>query len=477
MANYFTSWLNTALLLLDILIIATLLPTVVLQRRESGATLAWVLAIVLIPFIGSLSFWLFGTTRLHLRRRKRRKVEEQLAPDLQKIQARLRDVWQIEGIPPSLLKLVRKLDTVGPIPGNTVELLRNGQQAFDALEQAINAAKHHIHLIYYIWDPDFTGTRMRNALIRAAQRGVEVRLLVDDVGSRAAGVRFFAPLTAAGGTVARFLKVNILSRHLTLNNRNHRKVVVIDGHIAFTGGMNVGDVYAGRGEPWKDLHARICGPVANDLQEVFCQDWFHATGENLVSDLYFPSVRNQGSVLAQFLASGPADARWQAIHTVFFAAMNLAVKRIWIETPYFVPDRPISMALQTAALRGVDVRVLLPGRSDHLLVLYAGRSFIDDLLAAGARVFELHSAMTHAKAVMIDSTFATLGSANMDQRSFRLNFEGNIFFYGEEITLQLEQDFQQLCKIAEEITPQARRQLGFKERLAESAARIMAPLL
>jgi cardiolipin synthase len=474
---YLTGWLNTGLLLLDVFIIAILLPTVVQQRRESGATLAWVLVIVLLPFIGLLSFWVFGTTRLYFRRRKRRKVEAKLARALEGVQVNLNGEQYITGVSPSLLTLVNKLDDIGPLAGNAVEVMREGDALFDALEAAFDAATHHIHLTYYIWEADYTGKRLRDALVRAVQRGVTVRLLVDDVGSRQANARFFQPLLAAGGQVERFLKVNVLSRQLNLNNRNHRKIAIIDGGLTFTGGMNVGDVYAGRGEPWHDLHARIQGPVAYTLQEVFCQDWYHATGEDLVSDTYFPVIPDAGTIYAQFLASGPADERWQAIHTVLFAAMNLASERIWLETPYFVPDRPILMALQTAALRGVDVRLLLPGRSDHPLVLYAGRSFIDELLDAGVRVFEMHQAMPHGKAVMIDGHFATLGSANMDQRSFRLNFEGNIFFYGTEIASKLEEDFLAACAGVQEVTLVQRSQLSKWQRLAESAARLLAPLL
>ena len=481
MSNYLSSWQNTGILLLDVMIIALLLPTIVLQRRDSGATLAWIMVIVLIPFLGLLAFWLFGMTPLYLRRRKRRKIEAKLAPALERLQDRLATEQQLNEVSPSLLTLVTRLDDVGPLSGNDVVIMRNGEQVFDAIEQAFTQATKHIHLIYYIWENDYTGTRLRDALITAAQRGVTVRLLVDDVGSRTADALFFAPLLAAGGKVARFMPVHLLSRRLNLNNRNHRKLVIVDGWLSFTGGMNVGDVYAGRGEPWQDLHACLHGAVTHALQEVFCQDWYHATRENLVrkalGDLYFPVIAAQGDICAQFLASGPVDERWQAIHTVLFAAMNLATQRIWIETPYFVPDRPIMMALQTAALRGVDVRLLLPGRSDHRLVLYAGRSFIDDLLDVGVRVFELHSAMPHAKAVTIDGTFATLGSANMDQRSFRLNFEGNVFFYGAKVAKQLEEGFLALCANAVEVTLAKRRRLSKREKLLESMARILAPML
>ena len=475
--TYLNSWLNTGLLLLDILIIAILIPTVIAQRRESGATLAWVLVIVLVPFLGLLGFWLFGTTPLYLRRRKRRKVEEKLASDLERVQPSLNTTAQIHGIPPSLLTLVEKLDDNGPVGGNAVEVMRDGKRVFNVLEAAMDAATQHIHLLYYIWEVDGTGRRLLDALIRAARRGVQVRLLVDDVGSLHAKSAFFQPLQHVGGHVERFLKVNLLSRHLNLNNRNHRKVVVIDGQLAFTGGMNVGDVYAGLGEPWQDLHACIQGPVVSALQEVFCQDWFHATGKNLVNDAYFPKIMAQGNIHAQFLASGPVDARWQAIYTLLFAAMNLATQRIWIETPYFVPDRALLTTLQTAALRGVNVRLLLPGHSDHRLVLYAGRSFIDELLDAGVEIFELHSAMPHAKAVIVDSAFATLGSANMDQRSFRLNFEGNVFFYGNEIADKLAQDFRALCTNACQVTENAREHVPKPQKMLENIARIVAPLL
>ncbi len=192
---------------------------------------------------------------------------------------------------------------------------------------------------------------------------------------------------------------------------------------------------------------------------------------------YFPPIENSGNVWAQLLASGPADERWRAIHTLLFGAINLAQQRVWIETSYFVPDESIVMALETAALRGVDVRLLLPEKSDHPLVLYAGRSFLDRLLAAGVRVFELQDAMPHAKTATIDGVFSTIGSANMDQRSFRLNFEANLFFYGAEVATQLEHDFLSLCSQTKEVTLESRQALSKYQRLAEGVGRVLAPLL
>ena len=469
-------WFNLGWLLLDLAIVAILIPTVLLQRRESGATLAWIMAILLVPFLGLLAFWLFGTTRLRLRRRKRRRIESRLAPELQRLQTSY-DNNPAASVPPSLMRLAQKLDGKGPQAGNEVQLLRQGQSVFDSLEAALDQARHHIHLVYYIWEPDRTGARVRDALARAARRGVEVRLLLDDVGSRRARRAFFAPLVDAGGCLARFLPVNPLNRQLALNNRNHRKIVVIDGALGFIGGMNIGDLYAGLGTPWLDLHARLKGPVVLSLQEVFCQDWYHATGEDLVSLAYLPQIPMAGQVQAQLLSSGPADGRWRSIHTFLFAAINLARERVWIETPYFVPDPPIFMALQTAALRGVDVRLLLPGRSDHPLVLYAGRSFLNELLAAGVRVFELNHAMTHAKTVTIDGYLSTLGSANMDQRSFRLNFEANVFLFATSVASQMETDFLALCEQAHEVTLEKRQKISRARQMAESLCRVLAPLL
>lgn len=469
-------WINLGWLLLDLVIVAVLIPTVLLQRRESGATLAWIMVILLLPYVGLLAFWLFGTTQLHLRRRKRRRIESRLAPEMQRLQ-NSSGTHPPEGLPGSLMQLAQKLNEVGPQTGNDVLLLRQGQAVFDTLEAALDEALEHIHLVYYIWEPDRTGQRVRDALVRAATRGVRVRLLLDDVGSRRARGNFFAELLHAGGRVARFLPVNPLNRQLALNNRNHRKIVVIDGALGFIGGMNIGDLYAGLGSPWLDLHARLRGPVVQSLQEVFCQDWYHATGEDLISPGYFPPLHEVGPVCAQLLSSGPADGRWRAIHTFLFAAINLARERVWIETPYFVPDPPIVMALQTAALRGVDVRLLLPGRSDHPLVLYAGRSFLNELLAAGVRVFELNHAMTHAKTVTIDGHLSTLGSSNMDQRSFRLNFEANVFLFAASVASRMEADFLAFCAQASEVTLSQRRKNSYIRQLAESLCRVLAPLL
>lgn len=461
----------------DLLIVGLLLPKVILERRETGATLAWVVTIVALPFIGLIAFWLFGTVRLRWRRRKRRKSEERLAPELQALTGGRSNSHVQWGRLSPLIRIASLFEGDAPYAGNSVDFYRDGIETFNRIEQEIGQARDHIHLLYYIWEQDGTGQRIRDALIEACRRGVEVRVLVDDVGSYGTRKGFFRSLQEAGGEVAWFLRVNPLSRQLNINNRNHRKIIVIDGDIGFTGGMNIGDVYAGAGVPWRDLHCRVKGPVVNSFQEVFSQDWFHTTGEDLVNLRYFPEIRPQGNVHAQFLASGPADEKWRSIHTLLFAAINLASDRVWVETPYFIPDASITLALQTAALRGVDVRIMMPGKSDHPLVVAAGNYFIDDLLSAGVRVFQDFSIMRHAKSVIIDDCVATVGSANMDQRSFRLNFEANLFLYSRDVNRHLVQDYLAHSSQVQEITEETRRSIPVTRKYFEGFARLLAPLL
>lgn len=464
-------------LLADALIIGLLLPKVILQRRDTRATLAWVVVIILSPWLGLLMFWLFGTVRLRLRRRKRRRIEQKLAPALQPLTHGRSPVMPAHGRTGSVVRLAANLDAQGPLGGNEVTIFRDGASTFDAIEQEIVAARDHVHLLFYIWEMDQTGRRIRDVLISAAQRGVEVRVLIDDVGSYGTRKAFFQPLIEAGGKVEWFLKVNPLSRQLTLNNRNHRKIIVIDGDIGFIGGMNIGDEYAGRGEPWKDLHSRVAGPVVNSCQEIFSQDWFHSTGEDLAHPRYFPLIPADGDVYAQVLASGPAEEQWRAIPMLIFAAINAATARVWIETPYFIPDTPISMALRTAALRGVDVRLLIPGKPDHPIVSAAANYFIDELLDVGVRVYQDFTAMRHGKAAIVDQWFVTVGSANIDHRSFWLNFEANLFVYDADVNRRLAEDFSTQTEGLEELTTEKRRRAPARQKLVEAVARLWAPLL
>ncbi|MCK5798604.1 MAG: cardiolipin synthase, partial [Deltaproteobacteria bacterium] len=365
-----------------------------------------------------------------------------------------------------------------PTTGNLVELLVDAQRAYQSMEDAIAAATQHVHFQFYIYQPDTTGRRFRNLLIRKAKEGVEVRVLVDGVGSFHAP-RFLRPLVAAGGQVATFLPVGHISRRWHPNLRNHRKLVVVDGHIGFTGGVNIGDEYTGRKKRvgrWRDTHMRIEGPAVRHLQEIFAEDWHFATDRQPDTAHWFNPVETCGDARVHIIASGP-DTDTQPIQRIFFAAVNSATERVWLTTPYFIPDQAMLVALETAALRGCDVRLLLPYRSDAPLVLNAGRSYYNDLLENGVRIFEYQHGILHAKTMLVDHTWATVGSSNMDMRSFRLNFEVNAVVYGKYLAGQLAKVFRNDLRQAREVTLEDVENKKLSQRMTESLARIMSPLL
>jgi cardiolipin synthase A/B len=475
-------WASTAFFLLDVAIVVILVPRIISQRRESAATLAWVLFILLLPVLGAGLYHLFGTRRMKRKRLLRAKARERIAD----VSATVRKVLgpfhvQVDGAqqddPLAAAARTFNFDRAAATTGNELTVLHHGNLLFRAIEAEIAAAQSYIHVEFYIFHPDRTGLRIIELLEERARAGVEVRLLVDAVGARELKHRHVSKLLAAGGKFAQFLPVNIWARPFSVNFRNHRKIVVIDGVTAFTGGMNVGDEYRGRDPEignWRDTHVMIRGPVALKLQEIFADDWHFSTGEQTVSERYYPVPQRPGASLVEVVASGP-DATAEAIHRKLFNAITRADRRVWLTTPYFIPDRSIMVALMTAAERGVDVRLLLPGWSDHKFVLYAGRSHYLELLAAGARIFEYKRGMLHAKTMVVDDVWTTIGSANMDRRSFVLNWEANLIALDRLLACQMAERFEHDMKDAAEITLPLRRTPI--QTFEEAACYILSPLL
>jgi cardiolipin synthase A/B len=353
----------------------------------------------------------------------------------------------------------------------------DGAETFDALIAAIAQARKHVHLEYYLYEPDMTGTRLRNALVERAAAGVHVRLLLDAMGSSRMGAEYLGEMRAAGIEIVFFHRTRLHLRGLwrpRLNYRNHRKIAVIDGVVGFTGGVNISDEENERlrDDAFHDLHLRVEGELVRWLQLTFAEDWTYACGRPPVDEGLWPPAE-PGEIEAIALPAGP-DSPWEAIHRVMVSAIEQARERVWLCTPYFVPSEAARLALTSAALRGVDVRVLVPAMSDSRWVSAAARSYYDELHGAGASVYEYPS-MLHSKALLVDGDVSIFGSSNFDNRSFRLNFELCVLFEDADVAALLAAEFRHDLLLARQVTWPRRLTLG--QRLGEAWARLLSPLL
>jgi cardiolipin synthase len=464
--------------------IAVLSVWIVMQKRAPVSTMSWILSLALLPFAGFLIYYFLGPQRLKKQRLKRlRSRASALAPA---------DVVMLREARAHAPPALRQMAALGmaacglPVSSATsAVLLSGGATTFDAIFVAIRAARDHVHLEYYIFEPDRIGTALRDLLIERARAGVKVRLLLDALGSKRVGRKFMAPMQAAGVHVALFHETRIGRRLRPVTNyRTHRKIVVCDGLVGFTGGVNITDEEDARTRPdaYHDVHLRIEGSAVRWLQTTFLEDWTYATGEDprqidnalplLLPDL--PLGEATGEIPVQIITSGP-DSPLEAIHRMHLAAIQSSERRAWLTTPYFVPGEPALMALTSAALRGVDVRLLVPRRSDSLVVSAAARSYYDELIAAGVKVWEYKARMLHSKTLVVDDHCAMIGTANFDNRSFRLNFEVMAVIYGTTLAEPLAAQFETDLRSASPI--RANRRQKFLRRLADATARLFSPLL
>ncbi|MFQ5428967.1 MAG: cardiolipin synthase [Phycisphaerae bacterium] len=470
---------------LDVVVVVATVEHILRTRRDPRGMMAWILLLLLLPFLGLILYLLVGRVPIQRkvrRRKRRRRLIEPVLSEQREALARSHDGRRVEGLGPTqaaLMELATRVSDTVVTRGNEVSLYHDAEQAFLTLGLAIEAARSHVHMEYYIFADDETGRAMRDLLARKAREGVEVRLLLDAVGCWRLRRRFVDSLQRAGVEVAFFLPWGMSRRRFQLNCRNHRKLTVIDGQSGFFGSKNIGDAYLGRHEkygPWRDTHLRVAGPCVTQLQEVFVEDWHFATGKGLSSDRYFPTPVIRGDRLVQIVPSGPDD-RADVLHQLLYAAVSDARDSICFITPYFVPDRAIILALTSAAYRGVRVRLLLPARSDHWLVLWAGRSFYDVLLEAGVEVYEYDRGMLHSKVAIVDARWAMVGSANMDIRSFRINFELTSMLYDNDVAGELQDDFDGLCATARRVDLRDVERWGYGQTLAAGVARLATPLL
>jgi cardiolipin synthase len=449
---------------------------ILLQRRSAAATIAWLFAMAFLPFIGLIVYRLIGPLRLErkrLRRRAGRIAIEEATGAMTRLRAVAMEDVQVASVPIAL-------EQPPPLPASGVALHLDGASTYAAILAAIAAAKHHVHLEYYIWEPDQIGVRLRDALIAKARTGVKVRMLVDGTGSSRLGRRFLRALRDAGVEFARFNPVRFrFIRRRRVDFRTHRKIVVCDGRVGFTGGMNVADAHSAElsASYWRDTHVRIEGTAVWALQRVFLEDWFFAAQKQFeFSADYFPAPSGERRHVVQVVASGP-DHDHLAIHRTYFTVITRATRRLWVTTPYFVPDEATAAALATAALRGVDVRLLIPRRGDSRLIDLAARSYMPELIASGVRVYEYTPRFIHAKTFVVDDDLAIVGSANLDNRSFLLNFEITALIYDRDITAQLAGAFDADLATSHAIEAADIAGKGLGQKLGEATARLLSPLL
>jgi len=458
--------------------------SLLLTRRSPTATLAWIFAFIAFPLVSGVYYMMFGPRRLQRRKRRygvARAVAGSVSAHLRNTSCAVKPALSSEAS--SLAAVGKRLGLGEPTFASAVKLLDSGDEKLEELERALTAARHHVHMEYYIWEPDRVGTHFRDVLVAAAGNGVEVRVLYDGMGSSRIGAKFWKPLVDAGGQVLPFNPVGITTGRWHLGNfRSHRKIAICDGNVGFLGGINLHDPAAARGsgkDAWRDQHARIDGEPVRKIQRHFLENWTYAGGsfrlDAKTTPLYFPAAAGgPAGIPTQILASGPDDEAAPLL-AFFLAALATARKRAWIETPYLIPDEPLESALRTAVLRDVDVQVIVPKEGDSRLVTAASRTYCEALGRAGVQVFEYGPPMLHSKTMVIDDMVAVVGTANLDNRSFRLNFEVAAAFYDAGVIDHLARRFQEDRRFSRPFP--IRRRGPRTAQLLESIARLTSPVL
>ena len=472
--------------------------TILLENRDPSKTVTWLLIFILLPGVGLIIYAVFGRNLRKIKIFKTQELasnmkEEKLFRNLDEINNLIRLEQDTISVSKLLkdneednikLKIISLLLNTGMFPfttNNKVDIFVDGNEKFERLIKDIENAKDHIHLEYFIIKDSDIGQKIKNLLIKKSKENVKIKILYDDVGCWRFWFHreFFNEMKSHGIEIVPFLPTKFPIIGGKLNYRNHRKIVVIDGRIGYTGGINIGDEYMGKDKKfgyWRDTHIRIEGTSVYMLQMTFLIDWYYNTKEVLLNTNYFPRLNNFGNSMIQVVASGP-DSDWEAIHYAYFLAICQAKKSIYIETPYFIPDESILRALKSAALSGVDVRIIFPKIADHKIVNIASYSYFDDILKSGGRVYLYEKGFIHSKVIIIDNSIASTGSANMDLRSFMLNFEINAFIYDRKVIDLMKEDFFEDMKNSKEINKDEFKNRSIVQKSKESVARLFSPIL
>lgn len=474
-------YIHWIFLLIYIMVIVSIIVTILMDNRQPAKTMAWVMVLLFVPVAGIILYIFFGQNTRKMRFISQRSLDQlskrQMLEFVEQRELRMPDKFQ------SLVRLFTNQSLALPFKDNEAEFYTDGYQFFLALLQAISRARHHIHLETYIFDDDPLGRLIADALIQKAKEGVEIRVIYDDVGCWRVPSAFFERMKKAGIDVCAFMPVKFPAFTSKVNYRNHRKVCVIDGIEGFTGGMNIALRYV-KGMrngtlPWRDTHMRLRGSIVYALQRAFLVDWYFVDRTLVTNRKYYPPMpwKISNDCLAQMVTSSPI-APWPDIMQGYVRILLEAKSYVYMESPYFLPTEPVLFAMRTAALAGVDVRLMVPRHSDSHLLEWASLSYVVETLASGVKIKLYEGGFNHSKLLVADDEVSTCGSTNIDFRSFENNFESNVFFYDRQMALRIKELY--MADEAQSVDfndVDTLRHRPYLHRLTESLFRLLAPLL
>ncbi len=474
-------YIHWIFLLIYIMVIVSIIVTILMDNRQPAKTMAWVMVLLFVPVAGIILYIFFGQNTRKMRFISQRSLDQlskrQMLEFVEQRELRMPDKFQ------SLVRLFTNQSLALPFKDNEAEFYTDGYQFFPALLQSISRARHHIHLETYIFDDDPLGRLIADALIQKAKEGVEIRVIYDDVGCWRVPSAFFERMKKAGIDVCAFMPVKFPAFTSKVNYRNHRKICVIDGIEGFTGGMNIALRYV-KGMrngtlPWRDTQMRLRGSIVYALQCAFLVDWYFVDRTLVTNRKYYPPMpwKISNDCLAQMVTSSPI-APWPDIMQGYVRILLEAKNYVYMESPYFLPTEPVLFAMRTAALAGVDVRLMVPRHSDSHLLEWASLSYVVETLASGVKIKLYEGGFNHSKLLVADDEVSTCGSTNIDFRSFENNFESNVFFYDRQMALRIKELY--MADEAQSVDfndVDTLRHRPYLHRLTESLFRLLAPLL
>lgn len=472
------SILGIFFIVLYVYTLISIISVVLLENRNPVKSFSWILVLILLPFLGIFFYLILGQ---NLRKEKlisKKSIRWHNEKPTERNEIKILESHKTFKKYTNLIRLLNNNSEANVYAFNKIEVLADGITTFNSMFNAIENAREHIHIEFFIFEDDRISNKLRELLIQKAQQGVRVRMIYDFLGSWVLSKRYLYSLQKAGVYARPFLPLRLRLGRSKINFRNHRKLLIVDGRIGFTGGLNVADryIYGNNLGKWRDTFVRFEGSVVHGLQQLFLNDWYFVERKLITDARYFPELQKFEENLVQIVSSGP-DTDWEAIMQGIASAIISANKYIFIQTPYFVPTEVILNSLQIAALSGIDVRIMLPVKSDSRLSDGCTSSYLSEILEAGVRVYRYGDGFLHSKAIVIDDFISIVGSANMDERSFTSNFEVNAFIYDTQTALQLKELYLIDVDMCEEIFAENWNKRKRSQKLKESVARLFSPLV